>query len=883
MTAAKPLFPRRGGVEPWRTDRGPCGVTARISPPRSTQLRLAYVGGDPQTYARVRRVLDAAGGLRLEPANVPAPNTAFLDLEAEGCTAVVVDAEGLGALAAVLAGLRRQHPDLPLVVLVATADESRTLTMLRCGADECVSSGPSQLRRLPATLRAAIVRRASGSGEAATDAWRRSGAELHRQVRQQQAVVAFGQRALRGGDLDTVYADAVASAARVLQVDFGVVVEMEVDGETLRSRAGIGWRDGLMGHTAVGIGTDSHAGYTLQRGVAIAIDDLASETRFASSPVLRSHGVTSGLAVPILGDARLFGALAVYSRRRRAFSPDDVQFLEAMATTMAAASERERSGHVERYLAGIVESSDYAIIGHTLEGIIVSWNLAAERLYGHAAAAAIGRSILLVVPDDRRAETLDLLGRLRRGEPMLRLETAHVTRDGRRLEVAQTISPMVDAAGRTIGGSVIVRDISEATRTAAALRATTERLQALRDIDHAILVLAPPEDIAQAAVSRVRRMVGCARVSVSVFDESADAVVVLASDGTEATYMQTGHILPLQILGDLTPLQRGEVQVVGDLATEAPMPPVNAALAAAGLRTLLRVPLMVDGCLIGTLNMASTDVGSFASEHVEIAREVANQLAVALRQARLHAQIQRHAQDLELRVQARTEELEMANRELETFSYSVSHDLRAPLRSLDGFSRALREDCGDRLTAAGQTHLDRILRAVRRMAELIDGLLELSHLSRVALRRRPTDLSELALTVVADWRQAQPERDVSVRVETGLEVDADPVLLRAVLQNLIGNAWKYTSRRAAAHIEVGRLADAGAPVYFVRDDGAGFDMAYVDKLFGPFQRLHTFAEFEGTGIGLATVQRIVQRHGGRIWADGAVDGGATFYFTLPAR
>lgn len=228
-------------------------------------------------------------------------------------------------------------------------------------------------------------------------------------------------------------------------------------------------------------------------------------------------------------------------------------------------------------------------------------------------------------------------------------------------------------------------------------------------------------------------------------------------------------------------------------------------------------------------------------------------------------------------------EAEAANRELEAFSYSVAHDLRAPLRSVDGFSLALLEDYGDLLSGDGTRYLTYVRQAAQRMAQLIDDLLALSRVSRAEFTRRPVDLSALARTVATRLAEAAPERTATVAVADDLTCEGDIRLLTIALENLLGNAWKFTGKRADAHVEVGAMSDGsrtGQPIFFVRDNGAGFDMAHAAKLFGVFQRLHSEAEFEGTGIGLATVQRIIRRHGGQIWAEGAVGQGATFFFTL---
>jgi len=237
--------------------------------------------------------------------------------------------------------------------------------------------------------------------------------------------------------------------------------------------------------------------------------------------------------------------------------------------------------------------------------------------------------------------------------------------------------------------------------------------------------------------------------------------------------------------------------------------------------------------------------------------------------------------ELEERVRERTAELEAANKELEAFSYSVSHDLRAPLRAIDGFSLAVLEDCGPMLDARGREHLGRVRTAAQRMGQLIADLLGLSRMTRSEMRRAQVDLSGMARKIAAELQEAAPGRAATFVIADGLKAEADPHLLHIVLANLLSNAWKFTSKHTSARIEFGAEQREGERAFFVRDDGAGFDMAYADKLFGPFQRLHSRGEFEGTGIGLATIQRIIRRHGGRVWAEGAVERGATFFFTLP--
>ena len=427
------------------------------------------------------------------------------------------------------------------------------------------------------------------------------------------------------------------------------------------------------------------------------------------------------------------------------------------------------------------------------------------------------------------------------------------------------------------GRSARVKAFSELDQAEAALVTHRERLRILHAIDRAVAAAESPEKIAGAVIQPLRELLGVPRAIVNMFDFAKGEVEWLAAAGRHRAHVGPGVRYSLQLMGDVEALRRGDPQII-DTHKLPPGPEVDALLAS-GVELYMAVPMIAGGELIGAISFGGPP-GPFPREQVSIAMEVATQLAIAMMQARLYERVSRQAQQLESRVRERTRELVTANKELEAFSYSVSHDLRGPLRGIDGFSQLLLSEYRDKLDDNGQKYLGRIRASAQHMGELIDDLLLLAQVSRSELRREQVNISDIARAAVAELRSSEPGRSVSCEIQDRLTGEADRRLMRVMLDNLLGNAWKFTSKTQEPRIEVGAERREGILAYFVRDNGAGFDMAYAEKLFHPFQRLHRDSEFTGTGIGLATVHRIVARHGGRVWPQSRVDGGATFFFTL---
>ena len=416
---------------------------------------------------------------------------------------------------------------------------------------------------------------------------------------------------------------------------------------------------------------------------------------------------------------------------------------------------------------------------------------------------------------------------------------------------------------------------SERRRARDALARHAERLRILHEIDRAIAAEEPPQAIAGAVIQPVRELLGVPRAIVNMFDFAAGEVEWLAAAGRHRVRIG-GVRYPLRLMGDIEALRRGEPQVIDTRAL--PPGPEADALLASGVHFYMAVPMIAGGELIGALSFGG-ESDSFPSEQIAIAQEVATQLAIAIAQARLFERVRRHAEELELRVDERTAELKAVNRELESFSYSVSHDLRAPLRAVDGYALMLVEDYGARLDDEGRRLLGVVRDSAAQMGRLIDDLLHFSQVGRKALAPAPVDMRSLAVEVVADLGQAYPK----ARIDLGAlpAAKGDRALLRHVWMNLIGNALKYSARNESPQVEISGHAEGAESVYQVRDNGVGFDMRYHEKLFTVFQRLHREDEFEGTGVGLAIVQRVIVRHGGRVWGEAAPGQGACFRFALP--
>jgi PAS domain S-box-containing protein len=511
-------------------------------------------------------------------------------------------------------------------------------------------------------------------------------------------------------------------------------------------------------------------------------------------------------------------------------------------------------------------------------GVITYVNQRMGDLLGYQNGALLGRPVFDFLDATARAGAQRALSRPNAGGENLDLRFRR--QDGSELWGLVSTSSIIGRDGALVGTVGMVTDITDRKRTEERLRRSAERLGALHDLDQAILAARSPAEIGRAALGRMRRMVPCHRCSVVLFDFQRSQAQLIA--GYAGGVPITAGTISIDRLSSGEVLRRGAVRAIDDLAVVESPAPILKELRDEGMRSVMSVPLLVDGEAIGEVNLASNAPRGFTAEHRDIAVEVAAPVAIAIQQARLREELGRQASELERRVAERSAALRALTAEFETLMYAVSHDLREPLRHISGFAQLLLDDAGPALDPAIQHYARRIREGASRMSSLVDDLVSLGRVTRQDLLRRRVDLTSLAEDAVSRLEPQADRREVEWRVQPLPTVECDPTLVSLALQCLLSNALKFSRPRDRAVITIRPVEHEGQAGIAVQDNGVGFKMAYAGKLFGMFQRLHRPDEFEGNGAGLALVQRVAQKHGGRVWAESNGESGATFYLTLGA-
>ncbi|MBI3160384.1 MAG: PAS domain S-box protein [Chloroflexi bacterium] len=548
----------------------------------------------------------------------------------------------------------------------------------------------------------------------------------------------------------------------------------------------------------------------------------------------------------------------------------------------------------------VFEQSNDGILISTIDGQRVAVNQRAAEQLGYTIEEVMAMPMNAAVSAEEKAAADKTLARARAGEKIPPYERTAVRKDGREVILEMNISLIRDSAGKPLFVQTIARDITERhqqvyerERLLRDLQRQTNRLQTAVEISSRTISLLEPGELIRQAVELIAERFGFYYVGLFLVDAPRKYAVLAAGSGEAGRQMlASGHHLRVggeSMIGWCVANKQARIALdVGEDAVhfENPFLPKT--------RSEMALPLSARGEVLGALTVQSEVEAAFTEDDIAALQAMSDQLASAIENARLYEESQSELKrrekaerevrklntELERRVEQRTAQLQAANRELESFAYTVSHDLRAPLRAIGGYASILLEDYGGQFEDQPGHYLGQIRSNIERMGLLIDGLLAFSRLGRQQIKRQPVALRSIVKNVVEDLTPETKDRKIKFKVGRLPVVQADPTLIRQVYANLLGNAVKFTRSRAEAEIAVGVQKREGESVFFVRDNGVGFDLKYVDKLFGVFQRLHPLQEYEGTGVGLAIVQRIVNRHGGRIWAEAVEGEGAAFYFTL---
>jgi PAS domain S-box-containing protein len=698
-----------------------------------------------------------------------------------------------------------------------------------------------------------------------------------------QAIIEV-QRAVAAAGLDSsTVMRVIAERSRGLTSATGVVLE-RIEG------------DELVPHVRMGVESASHpldqglSGLAVRTGELQRADDLASQPG-AEPGTYAAQGIRSLLVVPLRNEQQTIGVLKVLARAPNAFTDRDAKALQLLGglvgTTLEhAATFESRRTRLEERTVEVQESEQRfkQLVDSAREGIWVAdpsnaityVNPRFAEMLGHGLGELLGHPVFDFVDASSRASAQRALAAPTAASASHDLRFRR--KDGSELWGLVSAGPITGRDGGRVGTLGMVTDITERKHTEDRLRRSAERFAMLHDLDQAILAARSSAEIGRAALGRLRRLVPCQWGRVMLFDPPRAQAQVIAGFAGDST-LSTGPVA-LELLAPEDALRRSTVRSIDDLTAVDVLEPALHHLAGEGLRSVLTVPLLLDAEPIGEITLAANAAGTFTPEHRDAAVAIAAPLAIAFQQARLREDLVRQTGELEHRVAERSAALRAATAELETLVYAVSHDLRDPLRHICGFSQLLLHDAGPSLDPAVAHYAGRISEGANKMGALLDDLIQMARVGRQEVVRRPVDLRSVVEDAASQLLTESDGRQIEWRVGELPMVTADPALVRLAVANLLSNALKFTRPRDEAVIAIRPIEHDGLAGIAVEDNGVGFKMAYAGKLFGLFQRLHRPDEFEGNGAGLALVQRVAQKHGGRVWAESELDRGATFFVTF---
>jgi len=781
---------------------------------------------------------------------------------------------------------------------------------------------------MTATLVGVAARQVRGSIRRATSEIterRRIESELREKGQYQAALHETALAILNRRELLPLFESILSRAENLVDTQHGYLDLLTADGKTVEQVVGHGVFKSLDGTIVPkGQGVD---GLVMATGTAKSVDNYQVWPDHIAE--YAQAGFQAIAAIPLNMNGKVAGIIGVaHTDPNRKFSPAQLEILEqlselatlAMENTRLYQAAQEELAERKRTQEALLRSEENlrltlnaARMGTwdlNLSTNKIIWSDAASTIFGLAdmyTVRTLNDFINCIDPADRERIQKIFEKSLKSPENLFVIEhriawpdgnvhwaetkgLIYLDDDGQPARISGTIA---DITSRKLVEDSIHKANKRLERDTVMLKRRSTLLQVAAEVSRAVSAILDPSVLIKEVVEIVRKRFGLYYVGLFLVDEKSESAILQAGTGKAGrALLKKGHKLPVantSMVGWCIINQRARIALdVGKDAVRFSNPLLP------NTRSELALPLLSRGQPLGALTIQSEEEAAFSQEDIETFQTMADQLSNAILNARFYEQlgkeleVRKHTEEkvrqlnaeLEERVQARTEELQAANREMEAFSYSVSHDLRAPLRAIDGYSRILLNDFMDSLPSEGAEYLQKIRTASAQMAQLIDDLLRLSRITRTEVRFDPVDLSTLVQSILDELQNRDPSRTVSVEIMPKLQTRGDERLLRVALENLLNNAWKFTGKTAKAKIEVGQIIIKGKEAFYIRDNGVGFDMTYADKLFGAFQRLHSIEEFPGTGIGLAIVHRVIQKHGGRIWAEAEKGKGATFFFAL---
>ncbi len=639
------------------------------------------------------------------------------------------------------------------------------------------------------------------------------------------------------------------------------------------------------------------------RRQAVVVEDVRTDPLVEPwREIAVAFGLLACWSTPVLAaDGEVLGTFAIYFDTPRRPQGQDLAMIDSAVRLARVAIESARAEDALRGSEELFRSMfDNASVGIALtdaQGRFMRANNAYCNMLGYTDTELRAMDFASLTHPDDRERQLALHRAMLAGEgDSYTIEKRHIRKDGSTLWSHVSLSAVRRPDGTLICTTGVAEDITERKAAEQALARTNRALQVLGRCNEA-LIRGEDERELLLEICRLAVEVGGYRMAWVGYarDDAQRSIVPMAHAGHEDGYLAEARLTwDESVAMGQGPAGRtirsGQAVTAADISKPESGFYWQEAARQRGYRAAVCLPLRSGTRTFGLMALYSSEVDAVGSEESKLLGEMADNLAFGI--SNLRARLERNRaqeevrllnDELEARVRQRTAQLEEANRELEAFSYSVSHDLRTPLSAIDGFSGMLAQAAGANLGERAVHYLDRIRAGVHQMGELIDDLLSLAQVSRASMQHEDVDIGAMARKVLDALQEQAPGRAVQIDIQPGLLAHGDWRLLMRVVENLVGNAWKFSGRREHARITIGTSGGGGQrEIFFVKDNGAGFDMAYAAKLFGTFQRLHSAAEFPGTGIGLATVHRIVTRHGGQVWAEGVAGEGATFYFSLPS-